>query len=128
MATATLTVRQLAARKAVETRRARVAATIDTMTPGPVLSREERTGRAWQAFNYLKQKQAARRQEAIEREARHAAAREIVTTGKCPDCGLPLFRNNSLAGWFQCAAYPCESFRKPEFKNAPKCEFQIFTE
>lgn len=52
----------------------------------------------------------------------------IVAIGKCPDCGAPLYNNSALAGWWQCAAFPCEAFRRPEHKNLPKCNFQTFTE
>ena len=76
-----------------------------------------------------------RRARRLEREAsrkRHeeltAQNRAIVATGKCPDCGAPLVRNMAIAGWYQCAAYPCLQMRKPEFKDLPKCEFQCFTE
>jgi len=43
-----------------------------------------------------------------------AEANRIVATGKCPRCGSPLKRNNSLAGWWQCSAVGA-------------CLFQCFT-
>lgn len=52
----------------------------------------------------------------------------IVQTGKCPDCGTALIRNNALAGWYQCGAYSAESHRRPEFAGFPSCHFQTFTE
>ena len=55
-------------------------------------------------------------------------ARRIVATGTCPDCGTGLVRNSSIAGWWQCGAYACESFRKPEHRGLPTCHFQTFTE
>jgi len=60
------------------------------------------------------------------REARVAAAVEIVKSGKCPDCGSGLRRNNSLAGWWQCEQYGTEGFRKDD--SRPSCSFQTFTE
>jgi hypothetical protein len=67
-----------------------------------------------------------------EHEARMAAllakARAIVATGVCPDCGSPLVHNNALPGWWQCAGYACDEFRKPEHKHLPSCHFQTFTE
>lgn len=58
----------------------------------------------------------------------HRHARAIVATGKCPDCGAPLYRNNALAGWWQCEGYPSPGFRHPGFENLPKSNFQTFTE
>jgi hypothetical protein len=58
----------------------------------------------------------------------HELARMTVDRGVCPQCGTKLVRNNSLAGWWQCATYACDAFRQPEFKGLPSCGFQIFTE
>ncbi|OPZ63971.1 MAG: hypothetical protein BWY85_01420 [Firmicutes bacterium ADurb.Bin506] len=60
------------------------------------------------------------------RDARHAEARAIVATGVCPDCGLPLKRNLSLAGWWQCVR--CTDYPAPEYAQYPKCSFQTFTD
>lgn len=57
-----------------------------------------------------------------------AKARSVVATGKCPDCGAPLLRNLAIAGWWQCAGYASPAFRKPEYRDLPKCSFQTFTE
>jgi hypothetical protein len=61
------------------------------------------------------------------RERRLEKAKQIVATGKCPQCGTPLVYNSSITGWWQCGAYACEAMRKPEFKGLPSCSFQIFT-
>lgn len=62
---------------------------------------------------------------------RHAVciveAQKIVAGGKCPKCGTKLVYNNAIAGWWQCGAYACESFRKPEFRGLRNCSFQTFT-
>lgn len=55
-------------------------------------------------------------------------AKAIVAGGKCPDCSLPLRRNIALTGWYQCAAYGSPAYRAAEFRNAPPCLFQCFTE
>jgi len=62
------------------------------------------------------------------RQRRLEKAREIVATGRCPQCGTALVRNSSIAGWWQCGAYACEAMRRPEFKGLPSCSFQIFTQ
>lgn len=67
-----------------------------------------------------------KKQYQAEREARIAQAIAIVKTGKCPDCGSGLRRNNSLAGWWQCDQYGSEGFRKDD--SRPSCSFQTFTE
>ena len=59
-------------------------------------------------------------------EARLAAARSIVATGKCPDCGGNLRRNLSLTGWWQCEQLGAVGFRKDA--DRPSCSFQTFTE
>ena len=51
----------------------------------------------------------------------------IVTAGKCPKCGLPLFRNSALTGWYQCAGLPSPGFRHKGFEDAPSCSFECFT-
>ena len=53
-------------------------------------------------------------------------AREIVATGKCPDCGRPLKRNLSMAGWYQCSQLGAVGFRADA--TQPSCSFQTFTE
>ena len=58
------------------------------------------------------------------REARLAEARRIVATGKCPDCGQDLVRNSAITGWWQCAGYGAEGFRKA---GSQPCSFQTFT-
>lgn len=61
-----------------------------------------------------------------EREARHEAARAIVSKGKCPQCGSKLRRNLSLAGWWQCEQFGADTHRaRPD--ESP-CGWQIFTE
>ena len=52
-------------------------------------------------------------------------AREVVATGRCPECGQPLVRNSALAGWWQCSGYGAEGFR---VAGATHCSFQTFTE
>ena len=56
----------------------------------------------------------------------HAAIQAIVTTGKCPDCGRPLRRNNSMTGWWQCSQLGAVGFRADP--NQPSCNWQGFTE
>lgn len=53
-------------------------------------------------------------------------AREIVSTGACPECGGKLKRNLSMSGWWQCEQLGSEQFRKDPTK--PSCAFQTFTE
>lgn len=65
---------------------------------------------------------------ALEREVRCEQNREIVRAGKCPDCGSPLKRNNSLAGWWQCVAYAVPYMREAQYRALPNCSFQCFTE
>lgn len=64
--------------------------------------------------------------EKAKREARYAAAREVVRGGKCPQCGCGLRRNLALTGWWQCEQYGAAGFRKDDAK--PSCSFQTFTE
>ena len=64
----------------------------------------------------------------IKEKNKYEQAKTIVESGKCPDCGFPLFRNNTIAGWWQCVCYPSESMRKEEYKGFPQCDFQIFTD
>ena len=63
-------------------------------------------------------------------DARHffhcEKAKTIVSIGKCPQCGLPLKRNNAMTGWYQCEQYGSEQFRRDALK--PSCSFQTFTE
>lgn len=59
-------------------------------------------------------------------EKAQAAARAIVATGVCPECGKPLRRNWSLAGWWQCEQLGAIGFRKNA--ELPPCSFQCFTE
>ena len=70
------------------------------------------------------------RQERRERDERLAEcqkkAREIVTGGKCPECGSGLHANSAIPGWWQ-----CDRFGAPEFRRdltGPQCNFQCFTE
>ncbi len=58
---------------------------------------------------------------------RFAEAAEHVKNG-CPKCGLPLRRNLALTGWWQCAAFGQAQFRESQYKTAPDCSFQTFTE
>jgi len=58
----------------------------------------------------------------------HSLARRIVATGKCPGCGAALKLNTSMAGWWQCGRYGCDSFRLPEYRGTGDCSFQTFTE
>lgn len=64
--------------------------------------------------------------ERTKREARLAANRAIVATGKCPKCGKPLRRNLALAGWYQCSQLGAEGFRADA--SLPSCSFDCFTE
>ena len=68
---------------------------------------------------------AVREAEKAKREARQAQALAIVQTGKCPDCGMPLRRNNSLTGWWQCSQFGAIGFRADSTR--PSCDWQIFT-
>jgi len=61
-------------------------------------------------------------------DAIHVQNRQIVASGKCPDCGSPLYRNLALTGWWQCSCYPAPDRRKPEYRGQPECTFQCFTE
>ncbi len=71
----------------------------------------------------------AERKAHVERMAAlHATAKAIVATGHCPECGTPLRRNLSIAGWWQCDALGVPAFRRPEHRNLPECSFQTFTE
>ena len=63
--------------------------------------------------------------EAARRSARFATPSAIVSTGKCPDCGQALRRNNALTGWWQCSGYGAPGFR---VDGARECHFQTFTE
>ena len=63
--------------------------------------------------------------EKAERDAHIAEAVAIVATGKCPQCGRPLRRNNSMTGWWQCSQLGAEGFRADASK--PSCSFQTFT-
>jgi ribosomal protein L37AE/L43A len=60
------------------------------------------------------------------RDARLAYEREIVATGKCPDCGRPIRRNLALAGWWQCSQLGAVGFRADA--TQPSCDWQTFTE
>ena len=60
--------------------------------------------------------------------ARYAESAAIVAKGCCPQCGLGLRRNLALTGWWQCGAYGEPDFRPSEYRAAPKCSFQTFTE
>lgn len=58
-------------------------------------------------------------------EAAHAATRDIVASGKCPDCGGPLRCNLSITGWWQCKQFGAVGFRADASK--PSCDWQGFT-
>jgi hypothetical protein len=62
----------------------------------------------------------------MRREAQYAEARAIVATGKCPRCGMPIRRNSSMTGWYQCSQFGAEGFRADA--TQPSCEWQVFTE
>jgi uncharacterized protein (DUF983 family) len=57
--------------------------------------------------------------------ASYEAARKVVATGCCPQCGAGLTRNLSLTGWWQCEQYGAVGFRK--HTDLPSCSFQCFT-
>jgi len=57
-------------------------------------------------------------------DARYSANEAIVRTNTCPLCGNSLVRNYSLTGWYQCAGFGAEGFRKA---NSKPCNFQTFT-
>lgn len=74
-----------------------------------------------------RQERKAEKQRQIARiEAAHAAARLVVSTGKCPQCGASLRRNLALTGWWQCSQYGADGFRADSGK--PSCSWQGFTE
>ena len=50
-------------------------------------------------------------------------AHAIVLTGVCPSCGTKLYRNNSLAGWWQCGHLGAVGFQR---EPGAHCDFQIF--
>lgn len=54
------------------------------------------------------------------------AAKAVVATGKCPNCGAGIHRNLSLAGWWQCNRSGSATFRKDP--TGAHCNFQTFTE
>jgi hypothetical protein len=58
--------------------------------------------------------------------AAQEAARKVVATGCCPDCGGKLRRNLSLTGWWQCEQYGAVGFRARPAD--PSCSWQAFTE
>lgn len=49
----------------------------------------------------------------------------VVARGVCPVCGTALVRNSSMENWWQCGGYAAPSHRRPEHKDAPKCNFQV---
>lgn len=55
-----------------------------------------------------------------------AAAKVVVATGKCPDCGAGIHQNITIAGWWQCDRSGSASFRR-DHSGAP-CLWQVFTE
>lgn len=71
---------------------------------------------------------AENRASAARMEAAKAEAQRVVATGQCPLCGLPLRRNSSLTGWWQCVACCAPSCSPPEHRDKPRCSFQCFTE
>lgn len=50
-------------------------------------------------------------------------AQAIVAKGVCPTCGTKLYRNLSLAGWWQCGHVGAVGFQK---EAGLHCDFQIF--
>lgn len=72
------------------------------------------------------ERNAARKESARRMEEARAATRAAVATGICPTCGSGLRNNLALAGWWQCAQYGAEGFRKDSSKAA--CSWQGFTE
>lgn len=63
---------------------------------------------------------------AAEHRRRLDAARAIVATGRCPQCGSAIHRNTSMAGWWMCAQGGAACVRvRPE---DPPCPWQTFTE
>ena len=65
-------------------------------------------------------------QKAAEREvhmSRLRRAYNFVKTGTCPLCGTKLYRNSSMAGWWQCGHFGAEGFQK---EPGTHCDFQIF--
>lgn len=68
----------------------------------------------------------SKKQHAARMNALREAARQVVATGCCPQCGAKLRRNLALAGWWQCSQYGAEGFRADSTK--PACSFQTFTE
>src|SRR6266404_347529 len=59
-----------------------------------------------------------------EHETRLAEARAIVAGGKCPRCGRPIRRNNSMTGWWQCSQLGAVGFRADA--SLPSCDWQTF--
>ena len=59
-------------------------------------------------------------------DALHQVAAAIVATGVCPDCGAPIRRNLSIAGWYQCSQLGADGRRADSSKAA--CNWQAFTE
>lgn len=72
------------------------------------------------------EKLAARKAQIARIEAAHAETRRVVSTGKCPCCGMALKRNLSLGGWWQCSQLGAVGFRADASK--PSCNWQGFTE
>jgi len=68
----------------------------------------------------------ARRAQQARMQAPIDAVKAAVATGKCPDCGRAIKRNNALAGWYQCTQFGAEGFRADA--SQPACNWQGFTE
>lgn len=73
-----------------------------------------------------KEKIAANKAHAARMNALRDAARVVVATGKCPECGANIHRNLSIAGWWQCDRSGSASFRRDN--TGAHCGWQTFTE
>lgn len=69
---------------------------------------------------------AARKAHQAKMAELQAAARAVVATGKCPDCGAGIHRNITIAGWYQCDRSGSASFRRDH--SGAHCLWQTFTE
>ena len=71
-------------------------------------------------------RKSARSAHATRMAAIREAAKAIVATGKCPDCGAGIHQNSSMLGWWQCDRSGSASFRRDN--TGAHCSFQTFTE
>ena len=83
------------------------------------MSKQERANRR-------AERKAEREASAARSAAHRAETLAVVTAGKCPCCGATVRRNLALTGWWQCAQYGADGFRKDSSK--PACSWQGFTE